>query len=310
MDYLPPIFFKKIRTIINLVFYIACLLLAPSQVIAEQNVIIIVSSTNNNHHKSLVKNILSNLKKSNIKAETLSLEQAININESDRLIISLGYKAASLIDKKELANPKLRVFTDINPHIDPENKSESHLSMTQSVCQQFSLIRLINPEWEVISVLLSTSNKILVQNLSSCAKQYNLKIKTIILDKYINIIDALNSSLSNSNALLALPDPTVYNSKTIKSILLTSYRHRVPIIGFSENFVHAGALAAIHSSTKQLSKQITELIKKHFNNENIDNHLYPKYFDVVTNKNVAKSLGINIPDRKVLTEKLQLKHNE
>ena len=309
MDCLPPIFFKKIRTVISQWICIACISLVPSQVIAEKN-IIIVSSDKNKHHQSLVENILSNLETSDIKTETFLLGQTININTKDKLIISLGQEASSLINKKVLANPKLRVFTDANPHIDPERKSESHLSMTQSICQQFALINLINSDWKIISILLSTGDKYLAQSLSLCAKQYNLKTKTIILDKYINIIDALNSSLSKNDVILALPDPTIYNSRTIKSILLTSYRHRVPIIGFSENFVRAGALAAMHSSTKQLSKQITELIKKHFNDENIDSHFYPKYFDVVTNKNVAKSLGINIPDRKVLTEKLQLINNE
>jgi ABC-type uncharacterized transport system substrate-binding protein len=131
----------------------------------------------------------------------------------------------------------------------------------------------------------------------------------IVISDYINIIDALNSSLTNSNVLLALPDASVYNAKTIKSILLTTYRHRVPLIGFSESFVRAGALAAISSSTAQLGKQIAELIIKHYSNNKINNHyLYPEYFDVVINKDVAKSLGITIPDGSLLTE--ELKNNE
>ncbi|MCK5002177.1 MAG: hypothetical protein KAS57_04090 [Gammaproteobacteria bacterium] len=287
----------------------ACFFCNSTQAITEQHVII-VSSGNNSHHKSLVENILSNLKISNIKAETFYLEQTININTNSSLIISLGHEAAALIDQKKLPNPKLRVFTDTNPNIDPEHKSESHLSMTQPVCQQFALAQLLNPDWKLISVLLSTTNTPLIKNLASCAKRYKLKLNTIILKEYINIIDALNTSLPSSGVLLALPDPAIYNAKTIKSILLTTYRHRVPIIGFSENFVRAGALAAMHSSTEQLGRQISELIQKHYNNENINTHLYPEYFDVTTNKNVARSLGIQIPDRKILTKKLQEKYHE
>ena len=306
---LSTIINKTTPILIRCLVLFACLLYGSAQAIAEQQVII-VSSDNNNHHKSLVENILSDLKTSDIKAETFDLGQAININTNSSLIISLGQEAAALIDQKKLPNPKLRVFTDANPHIDPERNSESHLSMTQPICQQFALAQSLNPEWKVISILLSTTNAPLIRNLASCAKQYELELKAIILDEYINIIDALNTSLPNSDVLLALPDPAIYNARTIKSILLTTYRHRVPIIGFSENFVRAGALAAMHSSTKQLSRQITELIQQHYNNENIDKHLYPAYFDVITNKNVAKSLDINIPDRKVLTEKLQHKYHE
>lgn len=300
---------KTALVLIRCIVLFACLLVTSIQAVAEQRAII-VSSSNNTHHNSLIENILFNLKTSDMKIETFDIKQTININTSDSLIISLGHEAVKLIDNMELDNPKLRVFTDPNPHVDPKENSESHLSMTQPLCQQFALAKSLNPEWKVISVLLSKTNTPLEKNLSSCTKKYGLKLKTIILTKYINIIDALNTSLSDSDVLLALPDPSIYNARTIKSILLTTYRHRVPIIGFSENFVRAGALAAIHSSTKQLGKQITELIQKHYNNENIDNHLHPIYFDVITNKNVARSLGINIPDRKLLTETLQYKNNE
>ena len=310
MDHSPLTITNKITPIlIRCLVLFACLLCNSTQAIAEQQVII-VSPANNNHHKSLVENILSDLKKSDIKVETFDLGQAININTSSSLIISLGREAAALIDQKKLPNQKLRVFTHTNPHIDPEYKGVSHLSMTQPTCQQFALAQSLNSEWKVISVLLSTTNKPLIRNLTSCAKQYKLELNTIILDEYINIIDALNTSLPNSDVLLALPDPAIYNARTIKSILLTTYRNRVPIIGFSENFVRAGALAAMHSSTKQLSRQIIELIHKHYNGEDIDKHLYPIYFDVITNKNVAKSLGINIPDEKVLIEKLRNNNHE
>ena len=300
---------KTIPALTRYLILFVCLLSIPNLAIAEQQ-ITIVKSNNNDHQKSLINNILSNLKTSDFKIETYESGQAININTESGLIISLGHEAAAFIDQKQLPNPRLRIFTDTNPHTDPEHKSESHLSMTQPVCQQFALAKLLNPKWKVISILLSTKDVSLTRTLALCAKQYNLELKTIILDEYINIIDALNTSLSKIDILLALPDPAIYNAKTIKSILLTTYRHRVPIIGFSENFVRAGALAAIHSSTKQLSRQITELIYKHFNNENIDKHLYPEYFDVITNKNVAKSLGINLPDEKVLTKKLKNKHHE
>lgn len=310
MDYSPLTTINKtIFILVRFLVLFVCLFATSIQAIAEQRAII-VSSNNNSHHKSLLENILLNLKTSDIKIETFNIKQAINIDTSDSLIISLGHESSIFIDQKKLSNSKLRVFTDSNPYVDLDQKSTGHLSMIQPLCQNFALARLLNSEWKVISVILSTTNTPLEQKLSACAKRYDLKLKTIILTKYINIIDALNTSLSNSDVLLALPDPAIYNAKTIKSILLTTYRHRIPVIGFSKNFVHAGALAAIHSSTKQLGKQIAELIKKHYNNENIDKHLYPIYFDVITNKNVARSLGINIPDMKLLAKKLQYKNNE
>ena len=301
---------EKLTTDVSRYLLLACILFIPIQVTAAQQAIII-SSANNNFHKSLIENIIPYLEASDINTDIFNAEQQINIDTSDSLVISIGHEATTLIDNRKTSNPTLRVYTDTSPNIDPGQKSKPHLSMTQATCKQFALARLLNTNWKTVSVILSSPNELLTKRLESCAAENKLILKTIILNKFINIIDALNTSLLNSDVLMALPDTSIYNAKTIKSILLTSYRHRVPIIGFSKNFVRAGALAAINSSEKQLGKQIAELIQQHYNDKNVtEHHLFPKYFDVITNKNVAKALGITLPDSKLLTEKLKYQNNE
>jgi len=300
---------NQTTSLIRHLIFFACILCGSTQATALQQVII-VSDNENNHYKLLIDNILSETRNTDIKVNTFNIGQTINIIDNDSLVITLGHEASDFISLKKLTNPKLRVLTNSNVSTNFENNSKPYLSMTQPACQQFALAQTINPDWKNFSVLLSTSNKALTQNLEDCAKKLKLNLSIILLDKYINIIDALNSSLSDSDVMVALPDPTVYNKRTIKGILLTTYRHRVPIIGFSEGFVRAGALAAIHSTPEQLGKQIVELIHKRTNNQNLDKHLYPKYFDVITNRNVARSLGIYLPNDKVIKEKLQYKNHE
>ncbi|MCW8830794.1 MAG: hypothetical protein OQK32_04640, partial [Gammaproteobacteria bacterium] len=272
---------------------------------------IIVSSADSNYQKSLVEKIQKNLKALDISADIYNTEQAIDISTSEKLIISIGHEASILIDNKEPSNPRLIVFADTNPDTDPVHRSKPHLSMTQPICQQFKLIRLLNSKWKNVSVIMSSPNNLLTKEMNSCAEKHKLTVKNIKLNDYVNIIDALNTSLPQSDVLLALPDNTVYNAKNIKSILLTTYRHRIPVIGFSESFVRAGALAAIHSTTEQMARQITEIIQKFYTDNSIgSDSQFPVYFDVVTNRSVAKSLGITIPDRESLTNKLKSDNHE
>ena len=287
-----------------------CLIFTSPNIFAAAQPLII-SSASSHYQQSLVKNILENLKSSNIKARSIDIAQLRILEKNNDLIISIGKESASLLNEKNLPTPQLRVLTHFDPNKEITHINDLYLSMTQSVCQQFSLIRLLNTEWKNVSVLLPEPSPLINQELKTCAAQYKLKLQIVIISQYVNVIDALNNTLINSDVLLALPNPSIYNSKTIKSILLTTYRHRVPVIGFSESFVRAGALAAIHSSTKQLAKQITELIIKHYNNEKIiKHHIYPEYFDIAINKDVAKALGIITPDRKVLMEKLKSHNHE
>lgn len=272
---------------------------------------IIISSANSHYQQSVVQSILKYLEGSGIEARTSNINQQATADNNNELVISIGTEAKEFLDKASLSSPQLRVVTQIDVNDRSARNNELYLSMTQPACQQFALIRALNNGWKNVSVLLSDPAPVVTQQLQTCATQYGVTLKIIIISQYINVIDALNTSLINSDVLLALPDASVYNAKTIKSILLTTYRHRIPVIGFSESFVHAGALAAIHSSTDQLGKQIAELIVNHYSHSKINqNYLYPKYFDIAINKDVAKSLAINTPDRKVITEKLRQENNE
>ena len=300
--------FRNLPVLVNRAVVLTCLFFTPTYSLAEQ-LATIISSNSNHYHQSLIQNIQNNLERTNIKIRNIDINQQETIDKNGDIIISIGSKAAKFLDQNNLSNTQLRVLTKTTPYKGTPKNNKLQLSMTHSLCQQFALIRLLNADWKTVSIMLAKQNALETKKLETCAAQYNFTLQTILISQYVNMIDALNSSLLNSDALLALPDPSVYNAKTVKSILLTTYRHRVPVIGFSEAFVHAGALAAIHSSTDQLGKQISELIQNYFKRDKINKHyIYPKYFDVAINKDVAKSLGITTPDRKVLIEKLK-SHN-
>lgn len=253
------------------VIVLACLYFTPTQLCAKQQAIII-SSDNSLFHKSLVDSIEENLKDTSIKITNIRSGQQENFDTNNSIIISLGNKATDILNQRKLPNTQIKVITSIDPDGIVPKSNEHYLSMSHSICRQFSLIRHLNADWKTVSFLLSTPNIALTQKIESCAAQHQLKLKGIVISKYVTLIDALNSSLSESDVLLALPDPSVYNARTIKSILLTTYRHRTPVIGFSESFVRAGALAAVSSSSEQLGKQIAELIKKYSEDKLLNNH--------------------------------------
>lgn len=287
-----------------------CLLLAAASSLAAQQPIII-STAGSQYQQLLVQSVAAQLKDSGIEARILNIDEQDIAENSNELMISIGGEAAAYLDKIKSSAPQLRIVTQLDENKVAERNDRQYLSMTQSLCQQFELIRALNSDWKNVSMLLSDNDSLKTQALKTCAERHKLSLKIIIISQYVHIIDALNTSLENSDVLLAMPDASVYNAKTIKSILLTTYRHKVPVIGFSESFVQAGALAALHSSPEQLGKQAAELIKKHYNGEPIKNQrLYPKYFDIAINNDVAKSLAITIPDRKSITKKLENKNNE
>ena len=98
----------------------------------------------------------------------------------------------------------------------------------------------------------------------------------------------------NSDVLLATPEKKIYNSQTIRSILLSSYRHQTAVIGPNEGFVTAGALASVASSSDQYIDDLIIMIEDYIETKKIPESRYPENFIIKINTHVAESLGISI----------------
>jgi len=172
--------------------------------------------------------------------------------------------------------------------------------MTQSYCRQIKFIRLLNYHWKTISILSSRKKPVDDKPIRRCAKKYDFRIYMVTISAEDNLTGKIKDALKNSDVLLALPDRNIYNSRTVKNILLTSYRYRKPVIAFSRNFVNAGALASIHSNTKQIANSASNIIEQYFDAgaqfKTAINH--PESFDLSINRQVFRALDIPPPDIK------------
>lgn len=70
---------------------------------------------------------------------------------------------------------------------------------------------------------------------------------------------ALENAVSRSDALWVIPDSLVVSPETAKTLLLASFRNRVPMIGLSSAWVKAGALFALDWDYEDVGAQCAEL---------------------------------------------------
>lgn len=287
-----------------------CLLLSISTMVAAENHILLITTTDSNYQQQLSNAIREGLKDTPHQPEVTEASKLDeNSISSKELVIAIGKDQITIISKNTFRAAIENVLTessDKRKHT-RHRTNELKIYMTQPLCRQFALIKSLNPDWKTVGLLMSEQNEIKASTLSTCSKQYNLETRTVTVNAESDLITALNTALSNSDVLLSLPDPAIYNSRTIKSILLTSYRHRVPIIGFSESFADAGAIAAVHTSAKQLGTQVADIIKDYFRHDKSFSsaEYYPSVFSVTTNRQVAHSLGFNLQSSKKIEAQLR-----
>ena len=298
--------------IFYLILTIPCVTLAATGKFdesAQSNSLRIIYSSNNKLHAGLIKKISSELAKKDselvILQEALGDKHTANIKNTD-VIIAVGTEAAKIANRQYPKTAKLFISTETSKHKVDNNNAV--LYMTQPYCKQILFIKLINKDWHKISLLIGQSEPHDIKKIQACASRYGMKIYTVQTAAQEKMTLDVKDALRHSDVLLALPGSTVYNSRTVKNILLTSYRYRKPVIGFSKNFVNAGALASVHSTAEQIAQSASILITHYFEQghrfENTIN--YPTLFDIAINRQVFRALELSAPNVSKLKKTLGL----
>ncbi len=185
--------------------------------------------------------------------------------------------------------------------LDKKNTDKnSVLYMTQPYCRQLTFIKAINPDWNSISILTRENKSYTREAILACKNTKGITVYETKTTDRNKLTDNVKDALTHSDLLLALPNKDIYNSNTVKNILLTSYRYRKPVIAFSKSFTRSGALASIYSNSKQLSSSAVSLIEYYIDHGYRFEHTinYPADYDISFNSQVFKALDITIPDIK------------
>ena len=109
-------------------------------------------------------------------------------------------------------------------------------------------------------------------------------------------INYLLGRLGRSEVLLALPDSSVYTPENVRSILLSTYRRKQAVIGFSADMVKVGALASTYSEVEDINAQVAEIAASFVATGELPAPQFPRYFRTAINEGVASSLDIVVSE--------------
>jgi ABC-type uncharacterized transport system substrate-binding protein len=235
------------------------------------------------------------------------------LNEA-RLVVAVGVRAAEAVAALPLRIPVLAVLV---PRAWYDKTGRTHLSdngrrnasaiyLDQPFGRQGKLIRQVFPEAQRVGVLLGADQGGQVGELDEALRAQRLSLVHGTLTSQERLIPPLENVLSEADLLLAVPDPLVFNRNTAQSLFLTSYRYRVPVLGYSRSLTRAGALLSLHSSPAQIGRQTAESVSHALNSVplRLPPPAYPEYFSISVNEQVARSLGVALPSEAELEKRL------
>lgn len=159
--------------------------------------------------------------------------------------------------------------------------------------RQLRLTHYLLPQARRIGVLYAEHSRFLLDELRQAARPLGLEI---VAQAWPDPRDnrPLQAVLKDSDVLLGLDDPQLYNPHTAKNLLLSSYARQVPLIGPNAGFVRAGGLASTLSDQQDWLAVLDRLLDQP--PAQWPRERYPEHFRVIGNPQVARALGIEAID--------------
>lgn len=155
--------------------------------------------------------------------------------------------------------------------------------------RQLRLIRQLLPEARQVGVLFSKDSQFMLKDLRHAATAQGFRVISQAWD-FTDDSHPVQALLKQSDVLLGLEDPQLYNPRTMKNLLLSSYADQQALIGPTASFVKAGSLASTYSDQADWINTLSDLLEQA--PERWPRTLYPSHFKVMSNPQVARSLNL------------------
>ncbi len=241
-----------------------------------------------------------------------SFPSARRANPSD-VVVTLGSEAmrSALRLRDDAPIVTLLVPRDSFERLRDEARTAGHrrsisgIYLDQPWSRQIALIRQIVPDRRRIGVLSTDAFLPQLTGLDRIVRQQNATLVQELVESPQGLHVDLMRIIGTADALLAVPDTRIYNASTIQHILLTTFRARQPLIGFSPAYVQAGALAAVYSTPAQMAREAAAIVRRLLAGLAPSGGQYARTFTVNVNRSVARSLDILLEDDAALTKHLE-----
>lgn len=281
-----------------------CLVLASAQACAAR--VTVVLSDDSAAYQEVYQVIRAYLDDTAHEAVRVYAKKLTSLSLGDaRLAVAVGVRAAEAMAALPVRPPVLAVLVPRTWYIKTGraqlNNGDPHVAsaiyLDQPFERQSQLIRLAFPDMHRVGALMSAEQSNLVDELNEALQAREISLVHRIIAPDERLIAPLEQVLSGTELLLAVPDPLIFNRNTAQSVFLTSYRHRVPVFGYSRSLTRAGALMSLHSSPAQIGRQSAEWANGALQGATVKlpPPAYPAYFSVSINEFVAHSLGFTLP---------------
>lgn len=220
--------------------------LVPLGAVAGERLLVITSNDHGNFQQAQ-----AGLERAYPAAETLhvspddaaAVARAINRLPRDAAIVTLGRRASALVAETAPFHPVVNCMAVGDP---AARGNVLAVPLEIPLDTQVAWLKRLLPAARNVGILFDPAqNERRVVDLTAAWKRAGFVPVTEPVAGPAELPGALTRLTPNVDVLYAIPDKTVYAAEHSRTLLLFSFRNRIPLVGPAEGWVRAGALYAL-----------------------------------------------------------------
>lgn len=228
----------------------------------------------------------------------------------DGHVVTTGTEPADLVialhegvvaDARAQSRPRLFLLPAPSRELEA---GETALYWAPSLADQLRLARAIQPGLRRVGLLVSAADLPRARALRELAAAQRIEVLVREAEPGL-LARQVGEVAPTADLLLAPADPQLFSRDNLRPVLLAAYRQNRVFIGPTPAWVKAGSLASLYASPQTLAADVAAAVRAWQQSGRWPAPAPASRFDVITNPQVARSLGLRLPDADALTRSLQ-----
>lgn len=192
--------------------------------------------------------------------KNMSLPSALTI-EQDDIVIAVGSGAiqSSVLEK----SAGIVGCMTLTPQVTRNRRTLASLILEFPPDIQIDWLRRVLPAARTLSLLYAAAEaQGRPEALVAAARRKGLEVSLFPLMSGADLQAALERAVAESDVVMTLADTLTMAPQSAKQMLLSGFRHKVPVVGLSDPWVKAGALYALDWDFEDIGRQCAQMAIK------------------------------------------------
>jgi hypothetical protein len=190
----------------------------------------------------------------------VNLARSVEVPQNTELLVTMGANALAKAAAESNGTPVLATMV-LEDEIRPLRvRPRSALSIDVRPAALLPKLRRLFPGKTRLAIIPNRETPAALRaELAAQAQNYGYDAEVIGCETPKDVLDAVAARRNRADFLWCLPDRSLYQASTVGPLILASLRGNLPIVGFSESFVKAGALVGAYANYREVGVQAADL---------------------------------------------------